>query len=201
MGTIEERLLALEEQFVQRDLQQFRYPIDQHSVSTLRNALDKNITTLLLPLETAATNEGTATLLNNTACIQFADAATKEAYFVLPVIERISITSFQFIWSTPATTGNLRWTLDIGAGGDSEATNARTTGGTAVTTAADGTANDLNFTDIFGVNAGINFVSLESVRSQIWGFKFTRTGAHADDTLTDTVNLYGLLLEYRLYPN
>ena len=110
---LEERLTAIEESSARRSLQQLNYPIYSHSVSTLRNALDKNITTLLLPLETAATNEGTATLLNNTACIQFADAATKEAYFVFPVIERISIVSFQFIWSTPATTGNLRWTLDI----------------------------------------------------------------------------------------
>ena len=198
--TLEDRLTALEDRIAQQDFQQLHYPIDSHSVSTLRRALDTNIVTLLTPLETAAANEGTATLLNNTACIQFANNVDREAYFIFPAIGRISIVSFQFIWSTPATTGNLRWTIDIGAGGNSEATNARTTGGTAVNTAADGTANDLNFTDIPGVNAGINFASLESIRSQILGFKFTRTGADAGDTLTDTVNLYGLLLEYRLYP-
>lgn len=200
-NNVEERMFALEEQFARRRLRQLEYPIDSESTSSLRRSLDKNITQLLIPLETAAANEGTSTLLNNTPCIQFADAATKEAYFILPIIEKISIISMQFIWSTPATSGNLYWQIDFGAGGNSEATNARTTGGTAVATAADGTANDLKFTDIFAANAGVKLSSLESIRSQIWGIKFTRLGADANDTLTETANLFGLLIEYRLYPN
>ena len=102
----------------------------------------------------------------------------------------------QFIWSTPATSGNLRWQIDIGEGGDSDANNARATGGTAITTAADGTANDLNFTDILTAS-GVSIGVLK--RGNLWGIKFTRTGAHADDGLTNTVNLYGILVEYKLF--
>ena len=152
----------------------------------------------LRPLETAAANEGTATLLNNTACIQFADAATKEAYFNFIVPPNIQIKSMVFIWSTPATSGNLYWQVDIGEGGASEATNARTTGGTAVATAADGTANDLKYTEILGVSSGVNLSKLKQggIRGNIWGIKFTRLGAHTSDTLTNTVNLYGILIRY-----
>lgn len=195
--TNEERIRALEERIAQMDLQQLKYPIDFHSKKTLFQTIDKIWKELLLPLETAATNEGTATLLNNTACIQFADNATREAYFVFVPHENIIISSMKFIWSTPATTGNLRWQIDFGEGGDSDANNARTTGGTAVSTAADGTANDLNYTDILFAGAGVDLTNLKV--GNIWGIKFTRLGADAADTLTNTVNLYGILLEYSLY--
>lgn len=173
------------------------YPLDPTSTEVIRRALDRDTVTLLVPLETAAANEGTHTLLNNTACIQFADAATGEAYFSYPLRANSSIAALRFIWSTPATSGNLYWQIDLGAGGDSEATNARTTGGTAQATAADGTANDLNFTDITAAS-GVNLASLSSVRDQVLGIKFSRLGAHASDTLTNTVNLYGLLVTSRL---
>jgi len=139
-------------------------------------------------------NEGTFIALNNTPGIQFADAATKVAYFSIVISPEARIDSMKFIWSTPATSGNLRWQIDLGEGGDSDANNARTTGGTAVSTAADGTANDLNYTDVLTAGAGVNLTALR--RGNLWGIKFSRLGADAADTLTNTVNLYGILIAY-----
>lgn len=195
---LEARVLALEEFRASSGLQQLSYPLDYGSTRVVRQALNTELTELLKPLETAATDEGTHTLLNTTPCIQFADAATKEAYFILPVPSGMIVTSLQFVWSTPATSGNLRWQIDIGAGSDSQATNARTTGGTAVSTAADGTANDLNFTEIPS-STGVNLATLLSPENSIWGFKFSRLGADAADTLSNTANLYGILVTYKLY--
>jgi len=194
---IEERLNALEDRIAQFDAQQLRYPIDWNSQQILFNTINRKFFEFLKPQDTDDANDGTFIALNNTPAIQFADAATKVAYFSLLPSRDWNIVNMKFIWSTPATSGNLRWQIDIGEGGDSDANNARTTGGTAVTTAADGTANDLNYTDVLLASAGVVLERLK--RDNVWGIKFTRTGAHADDTLTNTVNLYGILIEYKLY--
>lgn len=154
----------------------------------------RQFTELLSPKDTDDANDGTFIAINNTPAIQFADAATKVAYFsFIPRID-LAISSIQFIWSTPATSGNLRWQIDFGEGGNSDATNVRTTGGTAVSTAADGTANDLKFTEILNAGAG---VSLDLLRKgNLWGIKFSRLGGDAADTLTNTVNLYGIIIKY-----
>lgn len=155
----------------------------------------KNLSEFLRPQDTNDANDGTFIAINNTPAIQFADAATKVAYFSLMIPSDLSIISLLFLWSTPAISGNLRWQIDIGEGGDSDTTNARTTGGTAVSTAADGTANELSFTEILGVGAGVELSALR--KEGLYGIKFTRLGADAADTLTNTVNLYGILVRYR----
>jgi hypothetical protein len=192
---LDERLKKLEQRF---ERQLLSYPIDANSQQTLFRTMDKNFVDLLRPLETAAANEGTHTLLNNTPCIQFADAATGEGYFSFVPHQNLLLSSMKFIWSTPTAdaTKNLRWQVDIGEGGVSDVTNVRTTGGTAISTAADGTANELKFTEIHSAS-GINLNKLK--RGNLWGIKFTRLGADASDTLSNTVNLYGILVEYRLY--
>jgi len=152
---------------------------------------------LLKPQDSDDANDGTFIALNNTPGIQFADAATKVAYFAFIPPFDLTIQSLQFIWSTPATTGDLRWQIDLGEGGISEVTNARITGGTAVTTSLSTTfqaANDLNYTEILNKAAGVNLGALR--KGNLWGIKFTRLGADAADTLTSTVNLYGILVKY-----
>ena len=156
--------------------------------------LKRQFIEFLRPRDTDDANDGTFIALNNTPGIQFADAATKVAYFIFFPKSDLTIHSMQFIWSTSATSGNLRWQIDIGEGGDSEATNVRTTGGTAVSTAADGTANELSYTEILTAGTGVSLSSLRKVN--LWGIKFTRLGAAAEDTLTAAVNLYGILIKY-----
>lgn len=169
-------------------------PIPQEDLGYRFEQLKRQFNELLRPQDTDDANDGTFIAINNTPAIQFADAATKVAYFSFIPQPDLTIQSMQFIWSTPATSGNLRWQVDIGEGGQSDATNARTTGGTAVSTAADGTANDLKWTEILTAGAGVNLQALR--KGNLWGIKFTRSGAAAEDTLTNTVNLYGILIKY-----
>ena len=193
--TPEERIQALEDRIAQMNLQQIQYPLDYGSKKTLFSSLNRKIVEFLKPQDTDDANDGTFIALNNTPAIQFADAATRVAYFSLHFGE-LPISSMEFILSTPATSGNLRWQVDIGEGGDSDTTNVRTTGGTAVSTAADGTANELSYTDILNSSGGVDITGL---KKNLWGIKFTRLGADAADTLTATVNLYGVLVKYNLY--
>lgn len=173
-----------------------RYPIEYEAQKTLYRTLSRKFVEFLRPRDTDDANDGTFIAINNTPGIQFADAATKVTYFSFVPYQDLSILTMKFIWSTPATTGNLRWQIDFGEGGISDATNARTTGGTAISTAADGTANELSFTEIH-IASGIDLRKLR--QGNLWGIKFTRLGADAADTLTNTVNLYGILIEYKLY--
>jgi hypothetical protein len=156
--------------------------------------VEKQLTDFLNPLDTDDANEGTFIVSNNTQAIQFADAATNVAYFKLKSSPDLIIISLRFIWSTPATSGNLYWQVDIGEGGNLEANNERTTGGTAVATATTTTANDLNYTEI--LNQGAVYLS-QIKQTNLWGIKFSRLGAHANDTLSDVVNLYGLEARYK----
>lgn len=196
MIDLEPRVQALEEKLATLGQQQLTYPLDFNSMRAIQQSINRTFLDLLTPLETAAANEGTSTLLNNTPCIQLADAATREAYFAFVPHQELILSKMEFIWSTPAVAGNLYWQVDIGEGGDSDQNNARTTGGTSIATAADGTANDLNVTDI-GLASGISLTKLRL--GNLWGIKFSRLGAHASDTLSNTVNLYGILITYRLY--
>src|SRR3990167_9864457 len=140
LAQLEERITALEHQ-------PLRYPLDATSRKVLFSAMDKRLIEFLHPQDTDDANDGAFIALNNTPAIQFADAATKVAYFSFVTSKESYIARMEFVWSTPATSGNLRWQVDIGEGGDSDTNNVRTTGGTAVSTAADGVANELNFTD------------------------------------------------------
>jgi len=167
---------------------------DLKGIERVRFDVRRYFQEFLRPRDTDDVNDGTFIALNNTPGIQFADGATKVAYFSLIPPQDLTIISLQFIWSTPATSGNLRWQIDLGEGGDSDANNVRTTGGTAVSTAADGTANDLSYTEIIGAGAGVNLDRLR--KGNLWGIKFTRLGADAADTLTNTVNLYGIMVKY-----
>ncbi len=196
MPEIESRIAELEAKIVALEAQQLNYPLDFNSMRAIQQSVNRTLLTLLVPLETAAANEGTSTLLNNTPCIQFADAATNEAYFAFVPHQDLILAKMEFIWSASAA-GNLRWQVDIGEGGASEQNNVRTTGGTAITTAADATANDLKFTDI-GLSTGVSLPKLK--KGNLWGIKFTRLGADAADTINGgTVNLYGILITYKLY--
>src|SRR3990167_3778005 len=91
----------------------------------------KMITMWLRPQDADDANDGTFIVLNNTPGIQFADAATRVAYFSFTWPYNLILLKAEFVWSTPATSGNGRFQIDIGTGRDSEANNARTTGGTA----------------------------------------------------------------------
>lgn len=175
---------------------QLKYPLDPISIGVLKAALDKTLVVLLSPLETAAANEGTHTLLNNTPCISLADGATNEAYFAFIPHQDILLSSMHFIWSTGATAKVLRWKVDIGEGGKGEVNNIRTTGGTEVSTTSHADANKLNFTPIHSA-AGINLQKLK--RGNLWGIKFSRMGAAAEDTLSAVALLYGIQIENRLY--
>src|SRR3990167_448764 len=84
----------------------------------------KSLSDFLRPQDTDDANDGTFIAINNTPAIQFSDAATRVTYFSLMIPSDLSIISMFFIWSTPATSGNLRWQIDIGEGGNSDATNA-----------------------------------------------------------------------------
>lgn len=174
-------------------LQQFPDPGQESSFILFRD-MRKSLSNFLLPRDTDDANDGTFVALNNTPAIQFADAATRVAYFILVIPTDLRVGSMEFIWSTSATTGNLRWQVDIGEGGPSTLNNARTTGGTAVSTAADSTANNLTYTNILTSGAGVNISTL--VKSNLWGIKFSRLGAAAEDTLSTVANLYGLLIRY-----
>lgn len=132
---------------------------------------------------------------NNTPAFLCADGSTTAAYFSLVVPNDYLISSIKFLWSTPATSGNLYWQIDIGEGGNSDATNARTTGGTAIATAADSTANELSFTEILTTRAGVDFTKVK--KGNLWGIKWSRLGGNTLDTLSDAVNLYGILVKYR----
>lgn len=167
--------------------------VERGSQYILFRNIRKRLSEFLLPRDTDDANDGTFIAINNTPAIQFADAATKVTYFMLVIPPDLKIASLKFVWSTPATSGNLRWQVDIGEGGVSDTTNARTTGGTAVSTAADGTANELSYTELLSAG-GISIQTL--LKGNLWGIKFTRLGADAADTLSNTVNLYGLLVSY-----
>lgn len=169
--------------------------VSAHSSEIIFRDTYKNLSEFLRPQDTDDANDGTFIVINNTPAIQFADAATRVAYFSFIIPPDLSIISIVFIWSTPATSGNLRWQIDFGEGGDSDTTNVRTTGGTAVSTAADGIANELSFTEVIGAGAGVELSALR--KEGLWGIKFTRSGADVADTLTNTVNLYGILIRYR----
>ena len=165
-------------------------PLYEESKKILFRDIYKNLNLFLYP----AYSDGTNTASNNTPVTQLADAATKLAYFSCIIPSDLRLLSMKFIWSTPAASGNLRWQVDIGEGGESDANNARTTGGTAVTTATITTADDINFTEILDQGA----ISISKLNSgNLWGIKFSRLGAAAEDTLGQVVNLYGIIMTFK----
>ena len=191
----------LERRIAKLESAKLDYSYDYDTRKVLFNTMDRKLVEFLHPQDTNDANDGTFIAINNTPAIQFADAATKVAYFSFIPPENLFISRMLFYWSTPATANNMRWQIDIGEGGSSQQTNARTTGGNAVSTAADGTANDIKITDILNAvpsaNPSVDITRLR--RGTLWGIKFTRLGADANDTLSNTVNLYGIMVEYRLY--
>lgn len=155
--------------------------------------ITKIIIQFLYPIDTDDANDATPIARNFTGAYQCADAATKVAYmtpFVYP--QDFRLLSAELIWSAAAT-GNMVWKIDIGVGRKGDDTNARTTGGTNVTTAAPSTANTYGFLNFDGIG-GIDLKKIGY--PDIVGIKFSRIGADASDTINNTVNIYGIKLTW-----
>ena len=178
----------------QKDLPKLEESIAYKSAEILFRDTHKNLVEFLRPRDTDDANDGTFVATGNTPAIQFADAATKVAYFSMIIPPDLTLSSIVFIWSTPAASGNLRWQMGIDEGMDGDTPSARTTGGTNVSTAAKTTANQLSFTEVLNAGAGVDVTIL---RRGLWGIKFSRLGADAADTLSASCNLYGILIKYR----
>lgn len=156
--------------------------------------IEKQYTQFLIPQNTNDANIGTFVASNNTAAIQLADGSTKTAYFTLITPTDFRLVSVKLVWSTPATSKVALFKVDIGEGGELEANNERTTGGTNFTVTSAATASDLNFTEI--INKGAVYLSRVKQKT-LWGIKLSRIGGDASDTLSDVANVYGLLIKYK----
>ena len=190
----EERILQLEKQFKDQKflLDELSYRFNKKDTI---GGLDRRLTQLIYPLDDDGATDGVFSSSNNSPVVSLSDASTRTMFMhVVPFIG-FEISRMYFIWSTSATSGNLRWQIDIGEGGEGDANNARTTGGSAILTATTSTANDLNYTNMHNAT-GVNLVTLR--RNNKWGIKFTRTGAHADDTLSASIIFHGIVIEYLL---
>ena len=190
----EERILQLEKQFKDQKflLDELSYRFNKKDTI---GGLDRRLTQLIYPLDDDGANDGVFSSSNFSPAITVINNATVTMFMhVVPFIG-FEISRMYFIWAANVTGGNLRWQIDIGEGGEGDADNARTTGGSAILTATTSTAQDLNYTNIHNAT-GVSLLTLR--RGNKWGIKFTRFGSHVDDTLNANMVFYGIIIEYLL---
>ena len=154
--------------------------------------LKKTIIERLYPILTNTTNEGTFDLVDHNPVMEFANAATKEAVFQFIYPRDLKILTMEFIWRTPAASGNLYWKASFGAMQKGEESSSRTTGGTLVATPTSG-GDLLNYTRMDGVG-GIELRKLKP--DDLIGIRLERQGGHANDTLDDGVDIFGIKITY-----
>ena len=154
--------------------------------------LKKTIIERLYPTLTNTANEGTFALVDQNPVMEFADAGTKEAVFQFIYSRDLRILTMEFMWRTPAASGNLYWKASFGAMQKGEQSSVRTTGGTLVATPTVG-ADILNYTRMDGAG-GIELRTLKP--DDLIGIRLERQGGHANDTLDDGVDIFGIKITY-----
>ena len=190
----EERILQLEKQFKDQKflLDELSYRFNKKDTI---GGLDRRLTQLIYPLDDDDVGDGTFSSSNFSPVIILGDAGTFTSFMHIVPFIGFEISRMYFVWSTSVTSGNLYWRVDIGEGGEGDANNARTTGGTLIATATTSTANDLNYTNIHNAT-GVSLLTLR--RGNKWGIRFTRRAADAEDTLNAAINFHGIVIEYLL---
>lgn len=186
--TPEERLDELEEWRASLESQQFNFPLDKVSQQIVNESIKREFINRIFPVVTDDGNEGTAELVDFNPTIQMVDAASKTVTFFYIIPFDSYIKAIELIWTEPTGSGNIRGITDISAGTKGEAVAIRTTGGTAFVDATTG-ADVFNYTRLDGVG-GVDVGGFRG--GDMLGIHFTRTAAHADDTINDQVNIYGL---------
>ena len=154
--------------------------------------LKKTIIERLYPVVTNTGNEGTFALVDQNPVMEFADAGTKEAVFQFIYPRDFKILTMEFMWRSPAASGNLYWKASFGAMQKGDESSVRTTGGTLVATATSG-GDLLNYTRMDGVG-GIELRKLKP--DDLIGIRLERQGGHANDTLDDGVDIFGIKITY-----
>ncbi len=162
----------------------------EHKTHDKSKSLAPDETVLLLP---QLGSGGTVSYRGNMPNIEVADGVGSAVIFCQEFPKNLQISAIQLIWSTPATLGDMYGLLYITSAGDGEVANTRVTGGTNIAVTCNGVANALNFTPITAA-WGVDFNSLVLNKDMLLGFNFTRFGANSSDTLSNVVDVYGLLI-------
>lgn len=126
--------------------------------------------------------------------VQLADGSSNSAFFTLVIPTDYTVTSLKLIWSTPATSKVAVFNVTIEEGGELEAADERSTGGTNFNVTSATTASDLNHTEL--VNKGGVYLS-EIRQTNLWNITVTRVGGDASDALADVANIYGIIVRYK----
>jgi len=130
--------------------------------------------------------------VGNHATINLIDGVSRTAILSWMKPPLLLVDNIELVWSSSAASGNARFQIEINAGQKGTANDIRITAGTAFEVATIG-ANLLNYTS-FKDKGDTNLSSL--VPGDIVSIFVTRQGAHANDTLSASVGIYGVKITY-----
>lgn len=130
--------------------------------------------------------------IDNVDAFEFADAVERIVSHDIIMPPELQLTALKFIWSSSATSGNLRWNVQFLEGGEGEGVAARSFTTASNNTATNSTANRYTFTDILK-DEDIARIK----KSNKWNVVFMREGDHVNDTLSNAMHYYGLLAIFK----
>lgn len=143
------------------------------------------------PWEPTINANVTETLNGHRPVARLADGLDASFNFAFIVPSDVSsISSIQLVWSTPATSGNLYYDAHLDAAANGEAIQTHHNHSTGQTAAAGAVANEIDFLTL---PAGL----LTSVTpGDICGLEFIRLGSDANDTLSNRIDVYGIIVTF-----
>lgn len=146
---------------------------------------------LFIPVYNDVNGGATLALKGAYSVIELADGAAGNIYVSIKCPDDfVSFTSLKMVWMTDAVAGNMRWRTTAYYGAAGEVFNL-----TTETPAQGVTAN--GGAGIINVQEPANPLGLAGFAlGDYIGFKTTRDGVHADDTINDLVRIIGLLFTY-----
>lgn len=187
------------------ELVKLRKDFDAFKLHT-HNGWDSNRLTLkdlprsqdFLPPMYNATMTGTVESTDDSVVGILSDAATETCNFMPWFRPRnLAVKSLEFIWSSPAASGNGVFGITATRGGRGGIMDPGVTADfTVATGGAPSGVEDLNYVD-FTLTADGNFMSALPNENMV-GFQVTRTGGSANDTLNNLVRVYGILITYQI---
>lgn len=145
----------------------------------------------LYPVDTDAGNQATFSLINNSPVTDMADGSASLNFFSWIVPRDLRIVTMEFVWSTLASSGNLKWDIGVDGGQGGEAQNVRTSSSTGNVTATTG-ASVLHFTRFD------DLIDLRQFKKgDVVGIQLIRQGGQAEDTLSALAYLHGIKITYK----
>lgn len=138
------------------------------------------------------TNPATSGSLGLDSCLIFANNLTENAGLVLALpldMYRSTYPKIRLGWSSPETSGNVKWQIQYLYRSENEDTNSTTPDETlTATTAVSSTANGYKYSEFTLKNP--------SSTDRICQIRISRLGADAADTCSGAANLLGMVFEY-----